>query len=198
MARLIALPLALVLGLAACGGDDDTGGDTPTDSEQISFRERMTTIDDAVSVWAGADSIETAHAAAEAAANLVEGEAGPGYGDRDGNGVIDGATEVGVLPGVDGTPAGLAAPLADNPCVVDDVLGGSWDDPAARWETMNTAIEDWSPENNTMPSLPSHPMRLVGWATFTLDTDSLEEARELGGRAQLHVDVSLGALDCDE
>ncbi len=195
MARLGALPLALLLTLAACGGDDDTTGPS-AEADEVSFRERMTTIDDAVTVWAGADSIDGAHAAAEAAANLVVGSNGPDYGDRDGNGTIDGEATVGVLPGLDGSPAGVADPLGANACVAADVLGGDWSDPGARWDTMITTIDAWSPDDNTMPSLPSHPMRIVGWATLALATDSLDEAHEYAGHAELHVDVSLEALDC--
>jgi hypothetical protein len=61
---------------------------------------------------------------------------------------------------------------------------------------MLTAIEEWRPDRNTMPSLPSHPMRIVGWATFTLASTSLDDAHEYAGHAQLHVNVSLAALDC--
>jgi len=84
--------------------------------------------------------------AAETAANLVVGPAGPGYGDRDGDGTVNGESDDGVLPGLDGTPAGLASPLAANECVERDVLGGSWDDPGDRWDTMLTAIDDWRPD----------------------------------------------------
>lgn len=191
----LSLTLALAVVATACGGDDDAEPDS-AEVEQVSLRERLTTIDDAVSVWAEADSIETAHAAAEAASNLVVGAIGPGYGDLDANGVVDGETEIGILPSVDGDPAGLALPLADNECVVADVLGGAWDDPGARWTEMINAIDDWRPDNNTMPSLASHPMRIVGWATFTLASDSIDEAHEYAGHAQLHVDTSLDALDC--
>ena len=102
----------------------------------------------------------------------------------------------GLLAGVDGTPAGLADPLASNQCVLDNVLGGAWDDPAERWDIMLEAIDQWAPGNNTMPTLPSHPMRVVGWATFTLASDSLDDAHEYAGHAQLHVDISIRALDC--
>jgi hypothetical protein len=50
-------------------------------------------------------------------------------GPRDGNGVFDGETEVGVLPGLDGAPVGLADALDHNQCIVAHVLGGAWDDP---------------------------------------------------------------------
>jgi hypothetical protein len=61
---------------------------------------------------------------------------------------------------------------------------------------MLTAIDAWRPDNNTMPTLPSHPMRVVGWATFALDSDSLDEAHEYAGHAKLHVDISVRALSC--
>ena len=200
---LIAVPLLLLL--AACGEDDDGGSEsTPTaaaptpgsNTHAFTYRERIVMIDDAVTLWRRAGSIEEAHAAAEAAANLVVGSGGPDYGDRDGNGVVDGETEFGVLPGLDGSPVGLANALDHNQCIVADVLGGAWDDPQRRWDIMLTAIDQWSPQRNTMPSLPSHPMRIVGWATFTLASDSLDEAHEYAGHAQLHVNISLDALDC--
>jgi len=94
------------------------------------------------------------------------------------------------------TPAGLAIPLAANECVARDVLGGTWADPGEEWGAMPTAIDEWRPENNTMPTLASHPMRIVGWATFTLNSDSLDEAHEYAGHAKLHVDVAVRAFDC--
>ena len=66
---------------------------------------------------------------------------------------------------------------------------------------MTTAIEAWRPDANTMPTLASHPMRVVGWATFTLDTDpdapdALDLAHEYAGHAALHVAISADALTC--
>jgi hypothetical protein len=208
LAALIAvLPL---LALAACSEADDGGSEstaTPTTADEaegnidagaatVTYRERIDAIDEAVKVWRRASSIEEAHAAAEAAANLIVGSGGPGYGDRDGSGGIEGETERGVLPGLDGSPIGLANALDGNECIVADVLGGGWDEPEHRWNTMLTAIDEWRPDRNTMPSLPSHPMRVVGWATFTLASDSLDEAHEYAGHAQLHVNISLDALNC--
>jgi len=197
---------------AACGGTSTLGDSDQTVSEPASGKvsdsaagvgaattalsERIGIIDEAVAVWRNATSIETAQMAAEEAANLIVGPNGPGYGDRNGDGVISGETTVGVLPGLDGTPAGLAIPLADNDCVSGDVLGGTWNDPEAEWGVMLSAIDDWRQNNNTMPTLASHPMRTVGWATFTLRSDSLDKAREYAGHAKLHVDIALRALDC--
>lgn len=193
MLKLIA-PLLLTAMLVACG-DDGAGADAGNVAE-FTYRETVIKVDDAVTVWENADTLAEAQAAAEAAANLVVGPGGPDYGDRDGNGNVDGETDFGLLQGLDGSPVGLADALSDNECIVADVLGGSWDDPAERWATMQSAIDAWTPDNNTMPSLPSHPMRIVGWATFTLATDSLDEAHEYGGHAQLHVNASLDAIDC--
>ena len=166
------------------------------DDDVASFAERMAAIDEAVAIWRDAPTIEVAHQAAEAAANLVVGQNGPDYGDRSDDGVVGGQAVVGLLPGVDGTPAGLAMPLSANRCVARDVLGGTWADPGAEWEAMLTAIDEWRPDNNTMPTLASHPMRVVGWATFTLDSESLDDAQEYAGHAKLHVDISIRALSC--
>ena len=186
---------AAILVLAACGSDPSAEEDLQEQSE-IAFREQMTTVDDAVTMWRNAESIGDAQAAAEAAANLIVGPNGPDYGDRDGNGTIEGEADAGVLSGIDGTPIGIANTLDPNECIDSDVLGGSWADPQAEWDKMTVAIDEWRPDNNTMPTLDSHPMRIVGWATFTLGTDSLDEAHEYGGHAEQHVDVSLDALNC--
>ena len=199
--------------LAACGGastPDDVGStevppagqDRPSttavvvDADTASFAERMNAIDEAVAVWRGALSVAVAQEAAEVAANLIVGPNGPGYGDRDGDGVVAGEAAVGVLPGLDSTPEGLAVPLAAYGCIRRDVLGGPWADPAAEWSAMLVAIDEWGPDNNTMPTLASHPMRVVGWATFTLASNSLDEAHEYAGHAKLHVDISARALGC--
>ena len=200
------------MGLAACSGAATTdatdgaqssssstefpGTTVVVDADVALLAERMAALDEAVDVWRAASSLEEAQAAAEAAANLIVGPNGPGYGDRDIDGVVTGEVSSGVLPGLDGTPEGLAIPLSANGCVRRDVLGGTWSDPEAEWGTMLDAIDDWRPDNNTMPTLPSHPMRVVGWATFTLDSDSLDEAREYAGHAKLHVDISARALTC--
>lgn len=210
--KLMIWAVAGVTLLAACGDppttdDTDRTGEAPATDQTFDFTtdagsaatsllERIDDIDQAVATWRSATSIDAAQVAAEEAANLVVGPNGPGYGDRNGDGVVGGDTTVGVLPGLDGTPAGLATPLAGNDCVGRDVLGGTWNDPDAEWEAMLIAIDDWRTDNNTMPSLASHPMRIVGWATLALRSDSLDEAHEYAGHAKLHVDVSLRALDC--
>ena len=203
-----ALAVALAI-LTSCGSPSSTGESAPAPppvsvsdttnlaaAETASFPAQMETIAEAVATWRNAETLQEAHAAAEMAANLVVGPNGPGNGDRNGDGLIGGQTAFGVLPGLDGTPAGLATELAANDCIVRDVLGGPWTDPDAEWEAMLTAIDNWRPDNNTMPSLASHPMRIVGWATFTLESESLDEAHEYAGHANLHVNVALRALDC--
>ena len=204
---------AAAIGLAACGGASTTdsvgGAELPSapedgaittagvlEADVASFAERMAAVDEAVAVWRDASTIEAAHEAAEAAANLIVGPNGPDYGDRTSDGVVSGQSAVGLLPGLDGVPAGIAIPLSANRCVARDVLGGTWADPGAEWEAMLTAIDEWRPTNNTMPTLASHPMRVVGWATFTLEADSLGEAHEYAGHAKLHVDISIRALSC--
>lgn len=203
---------AAVIVLASCGGTSvprDAGGPDPSPAAQdvagdtadirsatVSFSERLDAIDEAVAIWRSATSLAAAHAAAETALNLVVGPNGPGYGDRDGDGVIAGDTSAGLLPGLDGTPGGLAIPLSANECVSRDVLGGTWAEPDEEWEGMLSAIDHWRIDNNTMPTLASHPMRVVGWATFTLGSDSLDDAHVYAGHARLHVDITRRALEC--
>lgn len=119
-----------------------------------------------------------------------------GYGDRDGNAKIAGAASQGLLPGRLGVPSGIVLDTISDAsvCVRRDVLGGDWDDPAARWAMLSEAIAQWAPDHNTFPSLPSHPMRIVGWATLA-QSATFDNAIEYAGHAKLHVDVSRDALD---
>ncbi len=194
--RAVASSAVLIILLGSCSAASDS--DTPSSgvADDAALVSRVGELSEAVEAWADSGTIEVAHVWAETALNLVVGPSGPGYGDRDNDGSISGESEAGVLPGLDGSPAGLASPLGSNPCVERDVLGGDWSDPEQRWATMAAAIDTWSPDNNTMPTLPSHPMRIVGWATLTIETDELELAREYGSHARLHVDVTEQALDC--
>jgi len=200
--RLATVLLGLGVGaLVACGSSGDDAASVATSPESSAVTERIARLDEAVDRWRSAASIAEARVAAETAANLIVGPNGPGYADRNGDAAVDGDTDAGLLPGLDGTPDGLANPLADNPCIERDVLGGAWDDPSARWAEMTAAIEAWRPDGNTMPTLASHPMRVVGWATFTLDTDpaapdALDLAHEYAGHAALHVAISADALTC--
>ncbi|MDP3208788.1 MAG: hypothetical protein Q8M65_06535 [Rhodoglobus sp.] len=153
---------------------------------------RLEAIDSAIAQWRDATDLPSVWRAAEEVRNLVVGPDGPYYGDSDGDGTVGGANSEGVLPGLEGQP-GLAQGT-DSPCVESDVLGGSWADAAERWSILRTAIVEWAPSNNTFPSLPSHPQRIVGWATLALESDDLVAAVEYGGHANLHVDISMAAL----
>jgi len=191
----------LVLVVSACSGDIGPGlvGEPIAGEAQKrdpDLVERLALIDEAVVAWGNADSIEDAHLHAETAANLIVGSNGPDYGDRDGDGGISGSAVEGLLPGFDGTPVGIANMSASNACIERDVLGGSWENPEARWESMVAAIDAWEPGNNTMPTLASHLMRVVGWATFTIDTGSLDEAHIFAGHADIHSSLSVRAVDC--
>jgi len=201
---LIAVPLLLAfILLAGCGssGSSSAGAvaSRPGALDQASasaggsrLEERLTAIDGAVNHWRTATDLVTAQRAAEEARNLVVGPAGPAYGDADRDGMIEGASDIGLLPGLAGEP-GLASAAAGS-CVERDVLGGSWADPAARWSILESAIAKWRPSNNTFPALPSHPQRIVGWATLTLATEDLATAREYGGHAHLHIDIAIRAV----
>ncbi len=190
--------MVAVLALTACGADTDGATDNPeggtASAAPAEISLRLDSLDHAIADWADASSIGEAHAAAEAARNLVVGPDGPFYGDANSDGTIAGGNEIGLLPGLDGV-AGLAGPPAANSCVDAHVLGGSWDDAAARWDIALTAIDQWAPGNNTFPSLPSHPQRIVGWATLTLSTESLDEAHEYAGHAALHASVTRQAYE---
>ena len=153
---------------------------------------RLNAIGGAVHRWRSATDLAAARRSAEEARNLVVGPHGPSYGDADGNGTVDGASAIGLLPGLGGEP-GLATAAA-GPCVERDVLGGSWANPAAHWSLLEAAIAAWTPSNNTFPGLPSQPQRIVGWATLSLVTAELPTALEYGGHAQLHIDAALEAV----
>lgn len=187
-----ALSLAGLLIVAAGCSSASTPSGASVDVGPTS--DRLDQIQAAVTSWGDATSLPQAQVAAEQTRNLVLGPYVKGYGDTNRDGTISGSTPIGLLPDESGGP-GLALALAK--CAGPDLLGGSWDNPGQRWQVMRTAIADWTPGNNTFPSLPSHPQRVVGWATLTLDTDNLTAAHEYAGHAQLHVDASRKAVgDC--
>ena len=189
--------VAAALVAAACG-DSTVEAEPPGEARQI-LAGRLTALNGQVDNWRMAATIDEARAAAEGAANLVTGEKGPGYGDRDGDGDVAGASVEGLLPGLAGSDGLVLSAFREGAptCVDRDVLGGSWDDPAARWAELDAAFAAWRPDNNTYPTLDSHLLRVVGWARLTLATDSLDEAREYAGHARLHVRISRDAItDC--
>lgn len=199
-----ALALFAAVSIGACGTNepkaDGRNADTvshsvnvePANAGPAELGPRLALIENAVGRWRRAANLTEAKSAAEEARNLVVGEAGPYFGDADRDGVTRGASKSGLLPGLRGEEA-LARP-EDGDCVVRDILGGSWNEPSKRWAVLDTAIKSWSPSRNTFPMLPSHPQRIVGWATLALSTDSLAMAKEYGGHAQLHINVSSNSL----
>ncbi|MGZ0710898.1 hypothetical protein ACWPKO_21485 (plasmid) [Coraliomargarita sp. W4R53] len=189
---LIAIPLALTLALAGCATGSSDVDDVEASAATTELNERLGEVTVAISAWQDADDLTELKQAAEQVRNLVAGEAGPYYGDADGDDTVTGAVTIGVLPGLDGEP-GLAS-VVEGDCLERDVLGGDWSDPAARWQILDDAIAAWALTNNTFPSLPSHPQRTIGWATLALNEDDLETAREFASHAQLHIDVSAAAL----
>lgn len=193
-----ALIAAVVVGCGSTGQSPAITSSPPgpvTSADPGPLEARLAAIDDAVARWRSAPDLAAARRSAEEARNLVVGPHGPLYGDADQDGTIEGFSTIGLLPGLGGEP-GLATATV-GPCVERDILGGSWADPAARWSVLASAIAAWTPSNNTFPALPSHPQRIVGWATLTLATAELATALEYGGHAQLHIDVALRAVtDC--
>jgi len=168
---------------------------TQAASQRAALEDRLAQIADAVRLWQTARDLPEARRAAERARNLIVGAAGPYYGDADGDGTLQGASERGLLPGLRGEP-GIAG-SEDGACVVRDILGGAWSDPAARWAELDARIREWAPARNTFPTLASHPQRIVGWATLALRAGSVAEAVEYSAHARLHSDISQQALtDC--
>lgn len=199
-----ALALIVALSIGACGTNESKakGGHSVAVSPSASVEAakdrsaglgpRLAAIENAIGRWRRAANLTEVWSAAEEARNLVVGEAGPYYGDADRDGVIRGASKSGLIPGLRGEDA-VALP-GNGDCVVRDILGGSWNEPSERWSVLDAAIKSWTPSRNTFPALPSHPQRIVGWATLALSTNSLETAKEYGGHAQLHIAVSSKAF----
>ncbi len=190
--RRFVLPLAAALALSACSSG---ASDSPAPA---AVTDRIAAVSAAVDRWGQAETLAEAQAAAEEAANLVTGPDVPGYGDRDGNGTIEGAVTEGLLPGEQGEPGLTTEPgVAPLACLEQNVRGGSWADPQKRWEQLFTAIDGWSEANNTFPALQSHAQRVVGWATLTLRGDDLNTAIEFAGHAKLHSEVlAQDVADC--
>lgn len=202
------MPVTKVLiscALASCGapepGTTDLGADDRAKLATAKLQQietetlgtRLVAVDRAVLRWQSASTLRIAHEAAEEARNLIVGPSGPLYGDANKDGLIAGKSVVGVLPGLKGE-ASLASPN-DNACVVADILDGSWREPAKRWFQFQSALSSWTIRRNTFPSLPSHTQRVVGWASLTLKSTSLVEAREYAKHARLHVDIGVRAIN---
>lgn len=185
---LVALSLSA---LTACGtSSEQVARSGPVQAPLVA---RVDAIQTAVDRWQAAPDLSSAKAAAEEARNLVLGPAGPGYGDTNGDGTVQGATDIGLLPGAH-SEAGLADSGALTECVNADVLGGPWTDPVARWAEAAEAVDTWSETNNPFPTLRSHPQRIYGWASLSLMSSSLQDARLFAGHAQLHIAVTRAAV----
>ncbi|GAC1695725.1 MAG: hypothetical protein NVS9B6_01800 [Candidatus Limnocylindrales bacterium] len=126
---------------------------------------------------AGSDSLATAHAAAERLAGALRT----------------------LLPSEnDGPPDGLviavvkrAGPAAEE--LDRDALGGlaSWARPRERYDQWRAVLAAWRPDRNTMPELPSHLLRALGWASLVLRSDDLNTARAL---ASVHGVIHTGLV----
>lgn len=136
----------------------------PTDAV-VAARARAADVQAALDRWRDAEDLPSAHHPAEEVSNLITGPAVDLYGDADGDGSVQGAVELGLLPGQAGKGS-LSLPLRG--CAGPDLLGGSWDEPAARWLDLADKIAAWTPDNNPFPDLESHAQRTIGWAQLTL------------------------------
>jgi len=190
--RLTGVAIGVAVLISGCTSSE--GNSTQQDDVSGDALTRVDALQSAVTQWQQSATIADAHAAAETALNLVVGPDGPRYGDLDGDSSTGGENTAGLLPGIGGE-LGLAQTEPVNDCVEADVLGGSWEDPAARWSAADDALAAWSATNNTMPTLASHPQRIYGWASLTLASNDLDEAHEYAGHAQIHVDVTVDAVE---
>lgn len=193
--RLAATATAiLLLMLVGCGSTDADESASPVTPAALTLaQDRVDDIGAAVARWEDATTLPEAKAAAEEARSLISGADTFGAGDLDDDGSTEGTADVGLLPSDTGEP-GLATSLADCPPIERDILGGPWTDAGDRWATLETAIDEWTSSNNTFPSLPSHPQRIIGWATLTQQTTDVATAHEYSGHARLHVTVTQDAL----
>lgn len=159
-AAIVAL-LALITACGATNSSPITASSSlspgATDSALV---DRTDDIEAAIESWRGASTIADAHAAAEQARNLVVGPNGPEYADADGNGRIDGGSQIGMLAGLAGE-VGLAQTPPVNACVTADVLADAWDDPQARWGQALNAVHDWSAINQHVPVAGKPPAKGV-------------------------------------
>ena len=186
MRHRLLLPAAIgaLLALAGCSTPAAT-----TSTAAPDLITRLDALDTAAAALRTADDLEAAHEQAETLRNLIVGEGGPDYGDGNGDGVIAGATPRGVLPGLDDRAGLVDAGSPGNSCVARDLLGGPWTDSADRWAAAQEALDHWTHDDNTFPTLPSHAQRSYGWASLALRTSSLDDAHEYAGHLALHLDV---------
>lgn len=101
----------------------------------------------------------------------------------------------------DGPPDGLVAALVARTGAaaadLDSVaLGGlaTWSRPRERYGQWRDVLAAWRPDRNTMPQLPSHLLRSLGWATLVARSDDLGTARGLAAaHGVIHTGLVLDA-----
>lgn len=88
----------------------------------------------------------------------------------------------------DGPPDGaVAALVARSGAAAADLdetaLGGlvTWSSPRTRYDEWRAVLAEWRPDRNTMPRLPSHLLRALGWATLVSQSQDVASARDLAG-----------------
>lgn len=98
----------------------------------------------------------------------------------------------------DGPPDGPIAALITGSgaaaAELDSVaLGGlaTWSRPRERYDQWRAVLAAWRPDRNTMPQLPSHLLRALGWATLVARSDDLSAAR---GLASAHGVIHTGLV----
>ena len=142
-------------------------------------------------------SVEDGHAMATTVLDLLTGPTGRHAG----------ATTLapGVFPGdvaASNEDPGLALAIYDaveqedvRRQISDVILGdvGSWRSPAARWDEIDAVVAAWRPDENTLPSLDGHLMRVVGWSLLTLRSNSATDVRSYARHGVIHTGLSLMA-----
>lgn len=101
----------------------------------------------------------------------------------------------------DGPPDGLVAALVTRTgaaaAELDSVaLGGlaTWSRPRDRYRQWRAVLAAWRPDRNTMPQLPSHLLRSLGWAALVARSDDLGIARGLASdHGVIHTGLVLDA-----
>jgi len=98
----------------------------------------------------------------------------------------------------DGPPDGLVVALVARSAAaaaeLDGVaLGGlaTWSRPRERYDQWRAVLAAWRPDRNTMPQLPSHLLRALGWATLVARSYDLGAAR---GLASAHGVIHTGLV----
>lgn len=70
----------------------------------------------------------------------------------------------------------------------------AWTRPRDRFDQWRAVVAAWRPDRNTMPELPSHLLRALGWATLVRRADDLGTAHDLAGiHGVIHTGLVLGA-----